>query len=286
MIVAGVMYAQYIAQLLYPNTYLLYISAVVIGLGAPVIWTAQGNFLALNSDDETISRNSGLFWGALQMSTFIGNTFAYFVFRGEEYISTETRSMVGAVLLALTLAGVVTMIFLRPVTSASVDTNNTSESPAAALKNAGRFFLTRHMLLLSVTFLYSGLQLSFWSAVYPTSVGFTNTFGVDRKALATLCSIFIAVGEVSGGAVFGFLGHLTAKRGRDPIVILGFIVSMVSYFLMFLNLPFNANIEETKPTDMAYIHSNKYLAVFTAFVLGFSDACFNTQVSGCCYRKS
>ena len=37
------------------------------------------------------------------------------------------------------------------------------------------------MLLLSVTFLYTGLQLSFWSAVYPTAVGFTNTFGVNRS---------------------------------------------------------------------------------------------------------
>ena len=53
------------------------------------------------------------------------------------------------------------------------------------------------MVLLSVTFLYTGLQLSFWSAVYPTAVGFTNTFGPNRKALATLCSIFIAAGEVS-----------------------------------------------------------------------------------------
>ena len=53
------------------------------------------------------------------------------------------------------------------------------------------------MVLLSATFLYTGLQLSFWSAVYPTAVGFTNTFGPNRKALATLCSIFIAAGEVS-----------------------------------------------------------------------------------------
>ena len=41
MIVAGITYAQYIAQLLKPNTYVLYVSAVIIGLGAPVIWTAQ-----------------------------------------------------------------------------------------------------------------------------------------------------------------------------------------------------------------------------------------------------
>ena len=96
--------------------------------------------------------------------------------------------------------------------------------------------------------------------------------------MATLCSIFVAVGEVSGGAIFGFLGHLTARKGRDPIVIAGFIISMLSYFLMFINLPFNSNIGETDPSDTAYITSNQYLAVFTAFVLGFSDACFNTQV--------
>ena len=84
---------------------------------------------------------------------------------------------------------------------------------------------------------------------------------------------------MSGGALFGFLGHLTAKRGRDPIIITGFVLSMLSYFLMFLNLPFNSNLGETQPSDTAYITSNQYLAVFTAFVLGFSDACFNTQIT-------
>jgi len=277
MIIAGVTYAQYIAQLLWPNTILLYISAVIIGLGAPVIWTAQGNLLAINSDDDTISRNSGVFWGMLQMSTFIGNTFAYFMFRGEEYITSETRTMVGVVLLSITAAGVVAMLLLKK--TGDTDTASSTESPSQAFKAAGRFFMTREMLLLSVTFFYSGLQLSIWSGVYPTSVGFTRTFGANRKALATLCSIFIAVGEVSGGALFGFLGHFTAKKGRDPIIILGFIISMISYFLMFLNLPFEAPLGETKETDTAYITSNQYLAVFTGFLLGFSDACFNTQIT-------
>ena len=61
------------------------------------------------------------------------------------------------------------------------------------------------MVLLSVTFLYTGLQLSFWSAVYPTAVGFTNTFGPNRKALATLCSIFIA-DIVSSARLMDILG--------------------------------------------------------------------------------
>jgi len=278
MIIAGVLYAQYIAQLLYPNTYLLYISAAIIGMGAPVIWTAQGNFLSLNSDDETISRNSGIVWAMCQTSIFIGNTFVYFMFTGEEFISTKVRTTVGTVLLAVTGAGICTMLLLRPTPWAS-NTASANESPSKALQSSLKLFLTKDMLMLSVTFLYTGLQLSVWSGVYPTCVGFTNSFGENRKALATICMIFIAAGEVLGGAVFGFFGHLTAKRGRDPIIMLGFVTSMISYFLIFLNIPFEAPLGETKPTDAAFISSNMYLAIFTAFVLGFSDACFNTQIN-------
>jgi len=278
MILAGVLYAQYIAQLLYPNTYLLYTSAAIIGLGAPVIWTAQGNFLSLNSDDDTISRNSGIVWAMLQSSIFIGNMFAYFMFTGEEFISSSVRTTVGVVLLSITGAGVLTMLVLRPTPWAR-DRTASNESPTTALRSSGRLFLTKDMMMLSVTFFYTGLQLSIWSGVYPTCVGFTNAFGENRKALATICMIFIAAGEVLGGAIFGFLGHLTTRRGRDPIVILGFITSMASYFLIFLNIPFEAPLGETKPTDTAYITPNLYLAIFTAFILGFSDSCFNTQIT-------
>merc|ERR1719239_594349 len=106
MFVAGLLYAQYIGQLLYPNTYMLYISAAIIGLGAPVIWTAQGNFLAICSDPETISRNSGIVWAMLQVSGLIGNIFAFFMFNGQEYISSSVRTTVGIVLLAITLNGI------------------------------------------------------------------------------------------------------------------------------------------------------------------------------------
>ena len=40
-------------------------------------------------------------------------------------------------------------------------------------------------------------------------------FGPDRKALASLSAILVATGEVVGGILFGFLGHLTIKWGRQ-----------------------------------------------------------------------
>ena len=82
-----------------------------------------------------------------------------------------------------------------------------------------------------------------------------------------------------------WLGHVTASRGRDPIIILGFILSMICYFLIFLNIPFSAPLGETSPIDTSYITPNKYLAIFTAFLLGFSDSCFNTQAGNIVVRS-
>ena len=100
--------------------------------------------------------------------------------------------------------------------------------------------------------------------------------------MATLSGVFVGMGEVLGGILFGFMGHLTIKHGRDPIVILGFILSMVAYFLIFINIPPNAPLGETELWQIGYISPNKTLAIFTSFLLGFSDACFNTQVSRIC----
>jgi hypothetical protein len=56
----------FIASFLWPHTWLLYLVSVVVGLGAALIWTGQGNYLTLMSDDATITRNSGIFWAMLQ----------------------------------------------------------------------------------------------------------------------------------------------------------------------------------------------------------------------------
>jgi len=50
-----------------PHTWLLYLASCIIGVGAALIWTGQGNYLTLNSSEDTISRNSGVFWALLQM---------------------------------------------------------------------------------------------------------------------------------------------------------------------------------------------------------------------------
>lgn len=95
--------------------------------------------------------------------------------------------------------------------------------------------------------LIAGLELSFFSGVYSPSIGFTTSIGESAKQLVGLSGIFIGVGEVSGGVAFGLMGtRITNKIGRDPIVILGFVIHILAFFLIFLNIPNYANFGDTE----------------------------------------
>ena len=100
-------------QFYLPNTIALYGLSAVLGVGAAIIWTAQGVFLTQNSDETTMSRNSGIFWAMLQFSMVIGNTFVFIQFQGLTDIDRHTRSVVVIVLLVVCCVGVLTLGLLR-----------------------------------------------------------------------------------------------------------------------------------------------------------------------------
>jgi len=274
LVVGGVIYSLYIAQIIYPNVYLLYGGALLLGIGAAIIWTAQGNFLTLNSDPSTMSRNSGVFWAMLQMSMLIGNTFVFFTFQGKTDIDKSTRTMVVLVLLSICIVGSLSFLLLRPTPWAT--DSAAAEGPVQILKSSWNLFWTKQMLMLSVTFFYTGLLLSFWSGVFGPSIANTKAFGSNANSYNGLHGIFVGVGEILGGLCFGILGHVLVKHGRDPVVLTGFVSSMAAFFLAFINLPAAAPLGAT--TDDAFITSNVYLALFTSFLLGFGDSCYNTQI--------
>lgn len=281
MIFGAITYLLFILSFLLPLTWLLYVASSVIGVGAAMIWTGQGNYLTLNSTPATISRNSGIFWAMLQASLFIGNLFVYFQFEGKERIDKDTRTVTIVVLSAIAAAGIVVMVFLpRPPRSADESSSSSAplpppEGPLEALKGAWNLFTTKRMLLLCVTFFYTGIELSFFSGVYSSAVGFTKNLE-NSKQLVGMSGIFIGLGEVLGGALFGILGEKTRRWGRDPIVMAGFVIQVLGFFLIFLNLPDASPFEDTY--DEAFITSSAPLAIFCSFLLGFGDACFNTQI--------
>ncbi|XP_063234386.1 UNC93-like protein MFSD11 isoform X2 [Bacillus rossius redtenbacheri] len=277
MLIGAATYMLFIASFFIPKTWLLYVASCVIGFGAAVIWTGQGNYLTLNSDSETISRNSGIFWAMLQASMFFGNLFVFFKFQGKTHIDHDTRLVVFIVLIALAAVGVVFLLVLRPAQNADGElAGRDDQGPLHALQRALSLFTTKQMSLLGITFLYTGIELSFFSGVYSPSIGFTLQMGENVKQLVGLSGIFIGMGEVIGGALFGILGQKTIRWGRDPIVMIGFVVHIVSFFLIFLNLPNTAPFGDTNMP--AYISSSQYLAMLCSFMLGFGDSCYNTQI--------
>lgn len=80
----------------------------------------------------------------------------------------------------------------------------------------------------------------------------------------------------SGGGIFGILGKRTIRWGRSPIVVSGFVIHVIAFFLIFLNIPNQAPIQPTD--DGAFITPTAELAIFCSFLLGFGDSCFNTQI--------
>uniref|UniRef100_A0AAX7TVE9 Major facilitator superfamily domain containing 11 n=1 Tax=Astatotilapia calliptera TaxID=8154 RepID=A0AAX7TVE9_ASTCA len=66
MFLSGLLYSGYIAMFIVPSTWSFYLTSVLIGIGAAMLWTAQGQFLVENSEASTINRNTGMFWALLQ----------------------------------------------------------------------------------------------------------------------------------------------------------------------------------------------------------------------------
>ncbi|NXV48456.1 MFS11 protein, partial [Uria aalge] len=293
MVVSGIFYSLYIAVFIQPATWAFYTASVFIGIAAAVLWTAQGNCLTVNSDQNTIGRNSGVFWALLQSSLFFGNLYIYFAWQGKTHISESDRRTVFIALTVISLVGTVLFFLIRKRedTKAPGEEDSTNEilgdsssaenkmtRAVAAFKKSIKLSFTKEIMLLSVTTAYTGLELTFFSGVYGTCIGAVNRFGSEEKSLIGLSGIFIGVGEILGGGLFGLLSK-NNRFGRNPVVMLGMVVHFIAFYLIFFNMPNDAPIAPMRGTDdVAYMIPSKEVAIFCSFLLGLGDSCFNTQL--------
>ncbi|RUS80840.1 hypothetical protein EGW08_011395, partial [Elysia chlorotica] len=269
MFIGSLLYFIFVLSFLKPMVWALYLCSVLIGFGAAILWTGQGNYLTINSTSETVARNSGIFWALLQCSMLFGNMYSYFVFQGQSEISDSSRTKLFIALSAAGLLGCVCLLFLRkPRAPESENSMNVNRS--------FQLFKTREMLLLCFSFAYTGFELTFFSGVYGACISNNQHFGENSTSLMGISGIFIGVGEILGGMLFGILGQKTNKYGRDAVVLLGYVVHMVAFYLIFINMPAHAPIGETN--GATYIQSNQYIAILCSFLLGFGDSSFNTQI--------
>uniref|UniRef100_A0A8C5GHK1 Major facilitator superfamily domain containing 11 n=1 Tax=Gouania willdenowi TaxID=441366 RepID=A0A8C5GHK1_GOUWI len=235
MFFSGLLYSAYIAMFIHPYTWSFYTASVLVGVGAAVLWTAQGNVLAINSDNHTIGRNSGIFWALLQFSLFFGNLYIYCAWHGHEHITDKDRQTVFISLTVISLVGCFLFFLIR-----KPDPDMSSSEVTESLIHACKVSVTKEMLLLSFSIGYTGLELTFYSGVYGTCIGAMTRFGEDAKSLIGISGICIGIGEILGGGIFGLLNK-NNRFGRNPVVLLGLVTHFVAFYLVFLNIAKEGN---------------------------------------------
>ncbi|XP_062868494.1 UNC93-like protein MFSD11 [Trichomycterus rosablanca] len=298
MFLSGILYSGYVAVFITPSIWSFYLTSVLTGFGAALLWTAQGHFLVGNSDASTINRNTGLFWALLQCSMLFGNIYVYLDWEGKAEISDRDRKNMFLALLVTSVLGTLSFLILRK--SHQDEEEILSEEEGQPLLSSGlrfkqrasfaikeaktefktilQLFGTKTMLLLSCCMAYSGLELAFYSGVYGTCIGATTQFGTRARALIGISGIVVGVGEILGGGLFGLVLKNSRFR-RTSVVFLGMVVHFVAFYLIFLNIPADAPVVfETSTQHHPYLSPSVSIAMLCSFLIGLGDSCFNTQL--------
>ena len=110
---------------------------------------------------------------------------------------------------------------------------------------------TPRLLLLSLSFLYSGLQTSFWAGAFPAAVSFTLALGPDRKAVMGLCSVLVPLGSILMASSLVLAKSWVNRVGRVPVVATGLALHTLAFAACLVFLPHAAPLGDTEEQGLA-----------------------------------
>ncbi|KAE9549637.1 hypothetical protein FO519_007144, partial [Halicephalobus sp. NKZ332] len=279
MVSGAITYIIFQAGFLFLNEPFLYFSSALLGVGAAIIWAAQGKYIAMNSTNETASLHSSLFWGEYQLCLIGSGAFLYFAFRDlkdNDKIEDSKIRFIYGVFTTVTACGVIIFSLLRmPRREEPLIESEVEPEPKLTFKE--RMFSTlsllrtRRIIFLAAAFAYVGMETSFWSGIYPSSISFTKKLAPNTKTIMAFNTIAEGLGQATAGFLFGILGGITKKIGRVTVVLLGMIAHFFVFVAVYLNFPSDAPLGKTeeegiiKPPSVA-------ITIICGYFLGFGDA--------------
>lgn len=282
LLIGTIGYTLNVAAFYTTNVLVMYLCSALNGSTAAFLWPAQGRYIILNSQPHTVTSNNSIFWVFYKCSLFFGNAFLYFVLNNNDsHIDRQTRTTIISAFFAMNIISIVILWFLKSPVYENVQREDCQNTETTLLKDLARtwdIFTTANTLILSVMFFYVGLGIAFNSGVYSAAVGFTKQLGPDSAKLVPLVMIFIGIGEIISGGMQILYGERISKyKWGGPIVVLvGVLMQLVAYTLIFLYLPDSSIFGETY--DSAYMKSNVYVALASAVIIGIGDGCFTSQI--------
>ncbi|CAF1381624.1 unnamed protein product [Adineta steineri] len=219
-IVSSLTYLLFIAANIKYMKWVLYISAFLVGLGAALIWTAQGAYVAIATNKYEQANNlepssrlgftNGMFFSIYSCSLVFGNLLASFLFhrKYDEWIIFTVMSAIAGL-------GSFSLIFVRPVTIPKQTKQNSILSSLSILFDIP-------FLLLIPVMCYLGLSEGFIYGSIPPLI-----FDKSQKFL-----IFTIYGTVNAFSSIIF-GKLSDKLVRRLII---YAIGGLSYMIIFVLL--------------------------------------------------
>ncbi|XP_072392198.1 UNC93-like protein MFSD11 [Diabrotica undecimpunctata] len=265
----------FILQFLLEEVWILYLFCGLAGVGSALLGATQGEYLVLNSSEKTMNRNSAICTIISSFNMIIGNIIVMCGFSGKTEINKSTRILVLTIFAGVCTAGLFVFVLL-PVNKKEEKSKETLSKVGAieSFIKAVKLFITRNMLILSVSFLYGGVNAGFLSGIYSSAIGFTQKLP-NSKQLVGLSGIFTGIGEIFAGIIITIFDEKIVSLGRKVLIVTGCSLHGLSFILIFINLPDNSTNADTN--DAAIIESNTFLAMFCSFLLGLGD-CINGNV--------
>ncbi|KAI6195117.1 UNC93-like protein MFSD11 [Aphelenchoides besseyi] len=270
-------YAIFQAGFLFLNEIFLYISSALLGFGAAILWASQGTYLSLNSDEKTAGLHSGIFYAISQLCLICGGIYLCVIFLPGETETTKiddfTIYLLYGVFTVVTIVAIILLSFLRMPKE-----KPKPKIPQAQLfKSLFELMATKPIFCLLITSGFTGMQLSFWSGVYPSSIGFTQKLHTNTRIIVALNAIAQGSGQATGGFLFGILSSKIRKLSRECVVLISTFIYLFVSAVIYINLPLDAPFA---PTDQIGIIEPKiWIALTCGYFLGVGDAILNTQIT-------
>lgn len=288
-------YLFFMLTFLYLNVWLLYFGSAVLGAGAALLWAGNGCYLVEISRRNKMERNSGIMWAMLQSSLITGGIFLIYVLRSGDLSNSFT--FIYMVFSSVIAIGIVVLLFLpnNPAQYVSGSQNEDIESsedplilpetendvtlPASSvseqLRSTIALLLTPNMLCLAVLFVYSGLEMTFYTGVYTSCLSATLPLKIFSDLVIPYNALSIGAGQIAGGVVTGPLMKILRMRSQH-IIYLAFVGHLTSFILAYLCLPYDSTVHSTDAST--YLAPTLNLTLIISFLLGVSDAFWQTQI--------
>ncbi|CAJ0583833.1 unnamed protein product, partial [Mesorhabditis spiculigera] len=301
MILGAACYALFLAGFLQLSAWLLYSLSALLGMGAALIWTANGVYLVRFSREGKMARNSAIMWTMLQTSLVVGAIFLAIVLHESDLVSSFR--FVYAIFTGICVAGIIVLIALPSSPESIIFDEERAElidneilpgdaeqqrppsrnvadiSTMTLAEEFGQTFAlvrTPKMAMLIALFLFSGIESSFYAGVYTACLSAFKHLSDTYNALIAYAVLAMGAGQIVGGLWFGLGAKTPSKFGRTGVVMFGIALHFTAYFLCFLNLPMTAPLGDT--TETGYVEPSLVTALITAFMLGLADSALHTQL--------